>query len=179
MTTRIRLTYHGMDGGGATVREAKANARRKLEALVKQAEQTPSIVAVGDCASLVWRFGSYGWCNALVSVHGKPHSHLSPAIPGEASEEEAMARAAMHTAELAWSHDIEDDESFATQALAHYIGKRDLPSKTRELVDRFAWQRRFKSFKDRGFCNNDAHALACGYASPELRQSACEQENAP
>jgi hypothetical protein len=57
-----------------------------------------------------------------------------------------------------------------------YIGKRDLPGKIRDLVDRFAWQRRFKNLKDRGFCNNDAHALASGYASPELRQAACSEK---
>lgn len=176
MATRISLTYFGMSGEGATVREAKADAGRKLEALVKHVEHTPSIVAVGDCASLVWHFGSYGWCNALVSAHGKPQPHLSAAIPGEATEEEAMVRAAMHTADLAWSHDVEDDEAFSAAALTRYIGKRDLPGKIRELVDRFAWQRRYKSFKDRGFSNNDAHALASGYASPELRQAACSEK---
>ena len=30
-TFKIRLTYHGMDGEGATVREAKADAGRKIE----------------------------------------------------------------------------------------------------------------------------------------------------
>jgi hypothetical protein len=40
MATRISLTYFGMSGEGATVREAKADAGRKLEALVKHAEHT-------------------------------------------------------------------------------------------------------------------------------------------
>jgi hypothetical protein len=39
MTVRIRLTYHGMDGEGATIREAKATAGRKIErAIVVEAE---------------------------------------------------------------------------------------------------------------------------------------------
>jgi hypothetical protein len=49
-------------------------------------------------------------------------------------------------------------------------------ARSASLVDRCAWQRRFKSFKDHGFSNNDAHALASGYASPELRQAACSQK---
>jgi hypothetical protein len=79
-------------------------------------------------------------------------------------------------ADIAWSHDVENDEAFATTSLARYIGKRDLPGKIRELVDRFAWQRRFKSFKDRGSSNNDADALASGYASLEPRQAACGEK---
>ena len=39
MTTRIRLTCYGMDGEGATVREAGADAGRKIRAAPRRNEQ--------------------------------------------------------------------------------------------------------------------------------------------
>ena len=171
MTTKISLTYYGMPGIGSTVKEAKADAGRKLETLVKASEHDPLIVVVGDCASLVWH-SRWGWCHALMMAHGQPQSRLCPAIPGEATQDEALERAALHTAELAWSHAVTDDPAFAEASLARYVGKRDLPGKARELVERFSWQRRFKSFSDRGFSRDDAHALASGYARPELQAAA-------
>jgi hypothetical protein len=53
MTIRIRLTYHGMDGEGVTVREAKADVSRKIERALTEMSKAPVIVSVDGRVALV------------------------------------------------------------------------------------------------------------------------------
>ena len=48
MTKTVRIDYYGMDGAGATVKEAKADASRKIERALHAARQPMQLVTVFD-----------------------------------------------------------------------------------------------------------------------------------
>lgn len=67
--TKIQLTYCGMRGEGGTVKEAKADAARKIEAVLEM-DYEPRLLSYGGKTGLVWQTPS-GVCSAYVGEDGK------------------------------------------------------------------------------------------------------------
>ena len=67
MSKTIHLDYCGMAASGATVREAKQEAARKLTSLVSDlTRHSPEIVTCGAYSCLVYR-DAYGWQSRLIT----------------------------------------------------------------------------------------------------------------
>src|SRR5213593_2027991 len=71
--TTIRLTYCGMAGEGPTVKEAKQDAARKIEAVL-DADYTPAVYRWGNSCAVVWRTPR-GINSAYLHGPGKPGGH--------------------------------------------------------------------------------------------------------
>jgi hypothetical protein len=158
MSKTIRITYYGMDGEGATVREAKAAAGNKLEQLVKDVESGPQIYSFSDRLAIVART-RHSWGYRLVE-NNKP---MGGGAYGFESFADAQRSALSHMADLAWSHDIGDDRAFAAEAIKCLeAANRERGRAIDDLVYRWQWQRRWKAARDRGFDDNEARNIAGG-----------------
>lgn len=152
MATRIRLDYCGMAGEGATVREAKADAARKLTALVQDLESGPRLVRFGACASLIYR-DARGWVTVLLDSEGsaKPSGPIYGSSHGHESLDDALVSAARHVAQLEWRKTVPSDAEFFRAALeAARLAPRLRPTLLRDLMDWANWQRRYAALAAEG-----------------------------
>jgi hypothetical protein len=156
---KVRITYCGVDGEGRTLAEARKDAAARLTRLVADVEDGPAIVRVGGWAKLVIRTRE-SWAEYWLAEDGRIASTTRASVFGHASRDEAVRSAATHCADLAWSHDVADDLSFARNALAPYVAKRDLDRTARDQAERWAWQRRYKAARDAGFDDQACRDLA-------------------
>ena len=158
MTTTIRIAYYGMEGEGPTVREAKADAGKKLERLVRDVESGPQIYSFGDRLAIVART-RYSWGYRLVE-NNRP---MGGGAHGFENFADAQRSALSHMADLAWSHDIGDDRAFAAEAMRYLEAtNRERDRAVEDIVYRWQWQRRWKAARDRGFDDNEARNIAGG-----------------
>ena len=157
MTKTINLTYCGMDGSGPTVSAAKQDAALKLQSIMFE-NATPCLVAVNGMSALVWFEPRGGWNYKIVAGAG-PVAAISGDLYGcssSSNRKETIAAAVKHMADLAWSHDVADDEAFfaAIPGLS--------PADARDLTGRVQWQRRYKAARDTGRSDEDARHIASG-----------------
>jgi hypothetical protein len=103
-----------MDGDGATVKEAKADAGRKIQRALAEMSKAPVIVSVdGPVAVVAYDLGS-GWGHPLIAYPGddaypRPGpQYVSGAFP---KQHEATLHAAQHVLDLCWEPDAADDEA--------------------------------------------------------------------
>lgn len=164
MSTKISLDYFGMPGEGATVKEAKADAGRKIERLVDESGNGLRVVAFRSSHAVVWR-SKHGWSYALLS-HGddkRPKSGSEYGCSSFDTVDEATISAARHIADLVWSHGVNDDRQFFSDALGEMLPARLVrPADVRDLTDRAAWQRRYRAAKNKGHTDNECHHIASG-----------------
>lgn len=173
MTKSIDLTYCGMPGTGPTVTAAKQDATRKIESLIADVQRGPRVVYIGESVGLVSR-DLHGWRYQII---GGPYATSSVTIlPAGEPASEAVISVAKHVAQLVWNFDVAEglDREFFEGLLAD-VEDLEIDSSVaaaavtrrhmiEDLVSWAAWQRRYKAARDAGHADNEAHAIACGYA---------------
>jgi hypothetical protein len=151
MSTKINLTYFGMEGSGATVTEAKKDAGRKIEAAL-DGSYTPEIVAWRGYAALVYREPT-GWYTRLIICPDEKGIRDGKVWGSNAGMyKEAMIQAQSHVADLGWERaDGETPPAFL---------------KDRDAIANYVYQARFRERYyqaiDRGMSKDDAHCYAGG-----------------
>lgn len=156
MSTKINLTYCGMEGVGETVKLAKQDAARKIEGVLAELA-TPRIVVVNDFAALVWFEPRAGWVYRIITDHaeGIRAGDLYGNGGGYGdSRVDVIAAATKHLADISWTHDVQDDQAFFATV------KGLDPRTVADLVSRAAWQRRYRAAVTTGASDVEAHRLA-------------------
>jgi hypothetical protein len=179
MSKTIRITYYGMDGEGPTVREAKADAGKKLERLVRDVESGPQIYCFGRRTAIIART-RYSWSYRLIE-NNKP---MGGGCTGFENFADAQRSALSHMADLAWSHDVSDDRAFAAEAIKYLEAtNHERECAIEDLVYRWQWQRRWKAARDQGFDDNEARNIAGGLMhlvdDYEARKAAAQLKRPP
>lgn len=150
----IKVDYFGFEGSGPTVKEAKADAAKKLMAFIKDAEHGPRFLKIEDYLIVTYR--TYGtWAYRLFY----PGCGTGAECIGMATQEQAEKQGRHHAAQMASTI-----ENVRTDFLID-------PQQQQELIDYFAWQKRYREAREEGYCDNDAHRIASGY-SPEGEKAA-------
>lgn len=140
MTTKIELTYCGMSGSGATVKLAKQDAARKIEAALA-GYYTPTVLRHGDLIGFVWREPA-GYCYKIlwpVIESGPTYGSGS-----KLDEKSVISNCARHMA----------------QSVGHYAGtiaKYLNDADKRNLDSYFAWQERYRVAKSTGMTDQQAY----------------------
>jgi hypothetical protein len=138
--------------------------RPKLERLVDDLQAGPVVIRVGKCAKLVHRTPS-GWEHTfLTGETGEVLPQLAAGSGGHQSRTEAIASAARHYADLAWTDQVADDRAFAHEALAPYVPPRDRSHIVDQLVRGWQFTRRYRAARVEGYDDADAHQIAGGLA---------------
>lgn len=186
MSKVIRLTYYGMDGEGPTVKEAKADAGRKLEHLVKQTEEAPVIVQVAGVAALV-AFTKYGWGHRLILTTGDSRLTTGSAwvSGGRDTKHQAELSALKHCLDIAWNFPDDDETWFndATNGIAK-CGVSLTGSEARTMRGEFLaerlWQRQYRVARAQGYDDEDARYIASGltHMTKEARARQAAQSGA-
>lgn len=147
----VRITYYGMEGAGRTLTEAKTDAGRKIEQALS-GYYTPTILSWRDWAILVYRDPLASWKTAIIvdAETGVRSGRVWGGGP-YATEKEAIRSAQSHLADLGWHPD--DGETPPP-----FLTDRDLISEFRSKVQ---FQVRYRTARDRGLSDGDAHAYAC------------------
>ncbi len=144
MATRISLTYRGMDGSGATVKEARRDAARKIEAALGGSYE-PQVLAVGDCTAILFRRPS-GWTYGL--VHAGMET-ICAGFGGNETREEVERRARKHVAEVGWNRHNDRE----VLAFVHADDRRELERWMR-------WQRDYDFARREGKDDEQAREYA-------------------
>lgn len=162
MSTRIALTYFGMDGQGATVKDAKADAGRKIESLLDDMSRAPHlyIMQADGWSALVTR-SAHGWGYRIIAGPSEPLKSGPIYMDANSGEsDEALRSCARHLLQAAWVHDIADDAAWVAahqERLPIACRRADLRA---ELVSYFGWQRDYRRLRESGLSDAEAHAAA-------------------
>jgi len=159
MSTKINLTYFGMDGQGATVKEAKQDAGRKIEAALS-GYHFPNLYTktVGSVTYTVFIFRVLDkWGYAYVK-HGAEKEGRQFASANDNSEEAAFIHA--------WRHIAGNEFTFTDDGRA-WLEPKDSDG-LRELVYMAKWQHLMKAWQSLGKTSEEARSLTTWpYAWPE------------
>jgi hypothetical protein len=167
MSKTIRITYYGIDGQGATVKAAKEDAGHKLARLVAQTEEAPVIIAADGVAAIV-AFSKWGWGHRLIAAQASGFQTGQQFVSGSyETRHESELAALRHVLDIAWCFE-RDDAAWLDEILAGQVGThltRDENSRLRaEMLDRWAWQRRYRIAREAGRTDEDARYIASGLA---------------
>lgn len=136
MGTTHHLTYFGMEGSGPTVREAKADAGRKIEAALS-GRYVPFLIRHGAYLAIIWReptCGALGYAYKVCDADTGTGS-----VEGYSSgwtQEEVRGVCAKHLAQLSGS----------TTGLEQFLSAADI----RDAAAYSAWQMRYASARREG-----------------------------
>lgn len=162
MSARVSIEYCGMPGQGGTLKDARADAARKLTTLVDDVCVGPRMVRVAHFAALVWR-DLAGWSYSPLNLSGTlPAAGRLYGCSGAETEREAVRAAVHHMAQLAWDHDVADDAEHARALVAGLLASREAEAHmAADLVQGWGWQRRYRVARNLGLPDGDCHAIAC------------------
>lgn len=157
MSKIVRIVYYGMEGEGPTLKEAKADAARKLQAFVKDTFQ-PAFFA-GKTHLLAVIREQWGWTTRVIllaeaSENGRIDTCASS---GYADREDAIRHARSHLAQLEWRRDGSTDIS------PYIVDKADAA----DFAWWARWQRCYKAWADRGATEEEARNKANNSQFPE------------
>jgi hypothetical protein len=144
-------------------KEAKADAARKLEHLVKQTEESPTIVKVHEVAALV-AFGRWGWGWRLIKTTGEALNSGRIHVASGYDKRQAELGALHHVLDVAW-HFPENDAIWFDEAIKGCglymtgVEQRDMKS---ERLRSWGWQRSYRVARDQGYDDEDARYIAGG-----------------
>jgi len=144
MATKIQLTYCGMAGEGATVKLAKQDAARKIEAVL-DGYYSPHMLRQGDLMGLVWREPS-GYCYKIIWADTKSGSIFGNTSGRDSDQKETLRACARHMAQASGS----------IAGLEQYLTDAD----KREHTEYLAWHERYKAAKTAGYTDVQAHEIA-------------------
>ena len=150
MSTKINLTYYGMEGSGATVKEAKLDAGRKIEAALS-GYHFPTIITktVGEVTYTVFVFRMLNQWGYSTIKHGAEKDGRQFASANDNSEEEALRHA--------WRHIAGNEFTFTDDGQA-WLEKNDTDG-LRELVYMAKWQHLMKAWQNVGKTSEEARSL--------------------
>ena len=167
MTIKIRLTYHSMDGEGATVREAKADAGRKIERALAEMSKAPVIVSVDGRVALVAYDPGCGWGHLLIAYPGDdayPRPGPQYVSGAFATQHEAILHAARHVLDLCWEPDAEDDDArydaITSKPFGAPMNHTEQSEMRRKILEGWAWQRNYRKARDAGHSDEEARNIA-------------------
>ena len=152
MTTTIKIEYFGMPGEGPTVKEAKLDAGRKIEAALN-GSYAPTFLTFGEYNALVWREPT-GWGYRLL-----PSKEDTLYASCADSQDEAIRRAKRHLAQLAHGS-VPDEEILA------YVHKDD----RRVIENDIRWQKEMHDLIAQGYTDQEARYIAGGMSHFVTRQ---------
>ena len=152
MTTTIKLDYFGMPGEGPTVKEAKLDAGRKIEAALKDS-YAPTFLTFGSYTALVWREPS-GWGYRLL-----PDKEDTLYACCQDSRPDTIRQAKRHLAQLA-------DNVVANEAILAYVHKDD----RKEIENNIRWQREMRELIAKGYTDEEARYISGGMGHLVTRQ---------
>lgn len=143
----LSVEYLGFVGKGKTVTEAKANAARQAQALIRDVEIGPKIVKLGSLYAVISRT-KYCWQYQMIWEDGS----VSCATGGFEDEgaKEMENRARVHAAQVLMT----DDDP----RLDLIVNQQDRES--HQMY--FNWQRTYRKAREEGFDDNDARLIAGG-----------------
>ncbi len=148
MAQTIRITYYGMDGEGATVKDAKLDAGRKIEQALSGAYNPKLLVLEGHAILLARSPQGYGY-----SIVTDGEKSLKPGMVWATSnfqdESEAEAYARYHLAQIAWNWNNDAD-------VIEYVFKDDQA----RIQSWITWQRNYKQLREEGCTDAEAHEKA-------------------
>jgi hypothetical protein len=154
MATRINLTYCGMDGAGPTVKEAKQDAARKIEAALNLRYSPRALVYRGHTLIRLASPNGYGYI--ILSPEQTPAAtrHFSPCFHTESmDDEECWQRALNHLAQNTWQV---SDGPAAPPQLARLMDGHTLS----KFAAWAGFQTRYAEATARGLSNADAYDYA-------------------
>src|SRR3990167_6281423 len=103
MTTKISLTYCGMEGDGATVKLAKQDAARKIEAALA-GTYTPAMIRAGSMIGIIWREPKHGWAYKIICESDPAGSFRGYTMAHGSDFHDTRADCARHMAQLAGNY---------------------------------------------------------------------------
>lgn len=160
------LTYYGMEGSGPTVKEAKADAGRKLEGLVEDIRRGPYVVSIGPYVAIVFR-GLERWGYKIIVSPDGVQAGAVHWNDGWGDRELSIARVACHLAQCVWSQEIVNkslmsDGDWFRSVAAPYIKTREMTACVNEFVHWCGFQRRYAAARAEGYSDSEAHQIAGG-----------------
>ena len=138
----VTVKYYGVDGTGRTVKEAKVDAGRKIEAAFDR-NYNPEIVKIGDEIGLLWAT-PFSYCYRIITdTKGILFGSFR-----EGEREGVKQEMRNHLLQLSWKPEY---------GLNHPDASKD---ELRDLQSWFEFQLRYKAAKSKGMSDNDAHDYA-------------------
>jgi hypothetical protein len=150
MSTKITLEYFGFQGLGATIKEAKQDAGRKIEAL-HAGSWDPVLVSWRGETILIYRTLE-GYYSRFLQHGGDPLKVSAGCqLHGNDDLKSAIRSVQNHVVQLGWT--FEDPIDLFPD---FYTNESD----RREAISYREWQIAYRKFKGEGHTDNDAHRLA-------------------
>lgn len=147
MATQINLTYCGMGGAGKTVKEAKQDAARKIEAVL-DGHYFPRIITYRGNSILVYRTPQ-AWHTTIIVDDGEPRQGVLTSSCMYETESEAASAAQLQVAQLGWKRqDGYTMPDFLTD------------KQKREMHTMITFWMRYQDAKAAGMNDHDAHDYA-------------------
>jgi hypothetical protein len=151
MSTKITLEYFGFEGSGATVKEAKQDAGRKIEAL-HSGSWTPVLVTWRGHTALLTR-DTHGWTKRFLQHDGDPLKigQGSEHFGSGSNFTDALHSTQRHIVQLGWQ--FGDPIDIFPDWFTDEAGRK-------EAISYRQWQLRYKQNKADGLSDNEAHQKA-------------------
>ena len=158
--SKITLDYFGSSGTGATVKEAKLDAGRKIEAL-HSGTWTPVIREWRGYAVLIHR-NLNGWEYCFIQHPGEP-LHIPPGCScGFHDRADAVKSAERHIADVGWTC------ADPLEAFPVWFGtdaNREHTNLRREIIDGRKWQLQMRHLVNAGIPDETARRAIAGLES--------------
>jgi len=148
MSTKITLEYYGQSGSGPTVKAAKADAAKKLQEFVKNAERGPRFHRSRDCFAVIFPSPD-GWTVSYLDIALPPTLHVHTGNTHYPTLDEADRAVRIGFAQNEWTSDGTDISPYLTTQEEH-----------REFAAWTSWQRRYSAWRATGVNDHVAHQRA-------------------
>ncbi len=153
MATKMSLEYFGMPGCGATVKEAKLDAGRKIEAALTGTYQ-PSIINWRGRTAIVYRDATNGWCYGTMDTTEGVKQSYSTCHPSNNDDRLGVELSARkHLAQNGQQYGERTCELFAA------VGgrmTRELEQAEREFAEYGTWQDAYRDAINAGKTDMEA-----------------------
>lgn len=147
----IKVEHYGVEGTGRTLKEAKADAGRKIKAML-EGDYTPETITFRGLVALIWREPWGGWYSKVISETGAlDASRRLSGCASHSSRDEARASTRMQLAQMDWTA---GDGLTVPEIL---IDERE----AREFLSWARFQLAYQRFKADGLSEVDCHRQAC------------------
>ena len=153
----VTIDYFGFSGSGPTVKEAKQDAGRKIQALHADT-WTPVIREWRGFAILVYR-NLNGWEYTFISHPGEPLRIPAGCSCGFHDRADAVKSAERHIADVGWSH---TDPLGAFPVWFGTDQNREHAHMRREIIDGRKWQLQMRHLMQNGITDQSARLMIGG-----------------
>lgn len=148
MSQIVKIEYFGFEGTGRTMKDAKADAGKKISAL-HNGSWTPVIISWRGETVLLTR-DLTGWVKRFLQ-HDNAEITVGTGSQSFDSRDEAIRASQRHIVQLGWR--IEDPIDIFPE---WFTDKHD----RKEAIEYRQWQLNYRELKDRGLNDNQAHRYA-------------------